>query len=161
MLIIITGIIGSIFMLMGFAGSVLPVLPGPPLSFIGLLILAIVQRFSPPLTLTLMLILALITVLATGLDYVIPSLGARRYGASRWGIWGSVAGMLIGIFFFPPFGMLVGAFIGAIAGELLGGKRGIAVLRAGQGILMGILFGAVLKLAVCGVMTYYFIRALF
>ena len=108
-----------------------------------------------------MLIMAMITIMASGLDYVIPSLGARRYGASRWGIWGSVAGMLIGIFFFPPFGMLIGAFVGAIAGELLGGKRGIAVLRAGQGILMGILFGAVLKLAVCGVMTYYFIRALF
>jgi len=161
MLIIITGIIGSVFILLGFAGSVLPVLPGPTLSFVGLLLLAIVQRFSPPLTLTLILVMALITVIVTGLDYAIPSLGARRYGASRWGIWGSVAGMLIGIFFFPPFGMLIGAFIGAIAGEMLGGKRGRAVLRAGQGILMGILFGAVLKLAVCGVMTYYFIRALF
>jgi uncharacterized protein YqgC (DUF456 family) len=161
MLIIITGIIGSVFILLGFAGSLLPVLPGPPLSFIGLLLLAIVQRFSPPLTLTLILILAMITVIVSGLDYAIPSLGAKRYGASRWGIWGSVAGMLIGIFFFPPFGMLIGAFIGAIAGELLGGKRGMAALRAGQGILMGILFGAVLKLAVCGVMTYYFIRALF
>jgi uncharacterized protein YqgC (DUF456 family) len=161
MLLIITGIIGSVFILLGFAGSVLPVLPGPLLSFIGLLLLAIVRRFSPPLTLTLILLLAMITIIVSGLDYAIPSLGAKRYGASRWGIWGSIAGMIIGIFFFPPFGMLIGAFIGAIAGELLGGKRGVAVLRAGQGILMGILFGAVLKLAVCGVMTYYFIRALF
>jgi len=160
MLIIVAGVIGSILMVAGFAGCFLPVLPGPPLSFLGLLLLALVQRFAPPLTGTLIVIMAVVTVAVTALDYAIPSIGARRYGASQWGTWGSVAGMLIGIFFFPPFGMLIGAFVGAIAGELLVGKRGKAVFRAGQGILMGILAGVALKLAVSGVITYYFIRAL-
>ncbi|MGA1840831.1 MAG: DUF456 domain-containing protein [bacterium] len=139
----------------------MPVLPGPPLSFIGLLMLALVQHFTPPLTPTLLIILFIITILVTGLDYIIPSLGAKRYGASKWGIWGSVAGMIIGIFYFPPFGMIIGAFIGAAAGEMLVGKKGMAVLKASQGILMGVLLGVVLKLTVSGVMTYYFIRGLF
>ena len=161
MLLIIIEIIGSILMIVGFIGCLLPVLPGPPVSFLGLFILALAQRFSPPLTVTLVIIMAIITIAVTALDYIIPSLGARHYGASRWGIWGSVIGMIVGIFFFPPFGMLIGALIGAIAGEWLQGKRGWSVLRAGQGILMGIVFGAVMKLTASGVMTYYFIRALF
>ena len=161
MLFITISIIGSIFIVLGFIGCFLPVLPGPPLSFIGLLMLAIVRHFSPPLTAILMTIMLIITIVVTGLDYVIPSLGAKRYGASRWGIWGSMAGMIIGLFFFPPFGMIIGAFIGATAGEMLVGKRGMAVLRAGQGILMGVLLGVALKLAATGVMAYYFIRGLF
>lgn len=161
MLFITVSIIGSIFVILGFIGCVLPVLPGPPLSFIGLLMLALVRHFSPPLTATLLIIMFIITIVVTGLDYVIPSLGAKRYGASKWGIWGSVAGMIIGIFYFPPFGMIIGAFIGAAAGEILVGKRGMAVFKASQGILMGVLLGVVLKLAASGVITYYFIRGLF
>jgi len=161
MLLIFVEIIGSILMIVGFVGCVLPVLPGPPISFIGLFLLALVQRFSPPLTVTLMIIMAVMAIAVSAMDYVIPSLGAKRYGASKWGIWGSVIGMIVGIFFFPPFGMLIGAFLGAIAGEWLKGKRGWAALRAGQGILMGVILGVVVKLAASGVMTYYFIRALF
>jgi uncharacterized protein YqgC (DUF456 family) len=161
MLFITVSIIGSIFIIVGFIGCVLPVLPGPPLSFVALLMLALVQHFSPPLTATLLIIMLIITVIVTGLDYVIPSLGAKRYGASKWGVWGSVVGMIIGIFFFPPFGMIIGVFIGATAGEMLVGKRGMALLKASQGILMGVILGVALKLAASGVMTYYFIRALF
>jgi uncharacterized protein YqgC (DUF456 family) len=161
MLFITVSIIGSIFIIMGFIGCILPVLPGPPLSFIGLFMLALVQHFSPPLTSTLIIIMLIITIVVTGLDYIIPSLGAKRYGASKWGIWGSVVGMIIGLFFFPPFGMIIGAFVGATAGEMLVGKRGKAVLRASRGILMGVLLGVVLKLAASGIMTYYFIRGLF
>ncbi len=161
MLFITVSIIGSILIILGFAGCVLPVLPGPPLSFIALLMLALVRHFSPPLTTTLLIIMLVITIVVTGMDYIIPSLGAKRYGASRWGIWGSVAGMITGLFFFPPFGMIIGAFIGATAGELLVGKRGMAVLKASQGILMGVLLGVALKLAATGIMAYYFVRGLF
>jgi uncharacterized protein YqgC (DUF456 family) len=150
--------IGSILMLLGLAGSILPILPGPPLSFIGLFLLALSKHFSPPLTPTLVIILAVVTILVTVMDYIIPSLGAKRYGASKWGVWGSVLGMVIGMFW-SPFGMLAGAFIGAVVAELLAGKKQWEALRAGWGVVMGTLFATVLRLGVSGVMTYYFVLA--
>ena len=150
---------GSILVLLGLAGSILPILPGPPLSFIGLLLLAPVKQFSSPLTPTLLIILGMVTVLTIVTDYIIPLLGARKYGASKWGVWGSVLGMVIGIFW-PPLGMLVGAFIGAVSGEWLAGKKNIEALRAGWGVMMGTLLATVLRLGVSGIMAYYFVLAL-
>ena len=106
----ITIAIGSVLMLLGLVGSILPILPGPPLSFIGLLLLALLKHFSPPLTPTLVIILAVVTILVIAMDYIIPLLGAKRYGASKWGVWGSVLGMVIGIFW-SPFGSLWGLLL--------------------------------------------------
>jgi len=155
----ITIVIGSILMLLGLAGSVLPILPGPPLSFIGLFLLALLKHFSPPLTPTLVIILAIVTILVIVMDYIIPLLGAKKYGASKWGVWGSVLGMAIGIFW-SPFAMLLGAFIGAVVVEWLVGKKKVEALRAGWGVVMGTLFATILRLGVSGMMTYYFVLAL-
>jgi len=155
----ITIVISSILMLLGLAGSILPILPGPPLSFIGLFLLALLKHFSPPLTPTLVIILAIVTILVIVMDYIIPLLGAKKYGASKWGIWGSVLGMAIGIFW-SPFAMLLGAFIGAVVVEWLVGKKKGEALRAGWGVVMGALFATILRLGVAGMMTYYFVLAL-
>ena len=155
----ITIVIGSILMLLGLAGSILPILPGPPLSFIGLFLLALLKHFSPPLTPTLVIILAIVTMIVIVMDYIIPLMGAKRYGASKWGVWGSVLGMVIGIFW-SPFAMLVGAFIGAVVVEWLVGKKKGEALRAGWGVVMGMLFATILRLGVSGMMTYYFVLAL-
>jgi uncharacterized protein YqgC (DUF456 family) len=155
----ITIAIGSILMILGLAGCVLPILPGPPFSFIGLFLLALTKHFQPPLTPTLVIIMAGLTVLVIVMDYIIPLLGAKRYGASKWGVWGSVIGMVVGIFW-SPFGMLIGAFIGAFVAELLAGKKHWEALRAGWGVVMGTLFATVLKLGVSGMMIYYFVLAL-
>jgi uncharacterized protein YqgC (DUF456 family) len=152
-------IIGSIFVLLGIAGCVLPILPGPVLSFLGLLLLALLKHFSPPLTPTLIIIMAILTVVVTIGDYLIPLWGAKRYGATKWGIWGSVIGMAIGIFF-SPFGMLLGAFIGAVTVEWLVQKERGKALKAGWGVFIGSLAGTALKLGVSGMMAYYFIRGL-
>jgi uncharacterized protein YqgC (DUF456 family) len=152
-------VIGSIFMLFGIAGCVLPILPGPVLIFLGLLLLALVKDFFPPLTPTLMIVMAFLTVVVTIGDYMIPFWGAKKYGTSKWGIWGSVAGMAIGLFF-SPFGMLPGALIGAVAVEWLVQKKKAQALKAGWGVIVGSLLGAVLKLGVSGMMVYYFIRGL-
>jgi len=155
----ITIVVGSVFMLLGLAGSVLPILPGPPLSFIGLFLLALLKHFSPPLTPAFVIILAIVTVLVVVMDYIIPLLGAKRYGASKWGVWGSVLGMAIGIFW-SPFAMLLGAFLGAVVIEWLVGKKKGEALRAGWGVVMGTLFATILRLGVSGMMTYYFVLAL-
>jgi len=155
----ITIVIGSTLMLLGLVGSILPILPGPPLSFIGLFLLALLKHFSPPLTPTLVIILAIVTILVIAMDYILPLLGAKRYGASKWGIWGSVLGMVIGIFW-SPLGMLLGAFIGAVAIEWLVGKKKEEALRAGWGVMMGTLLVTILRLGVSGMMTYYFVRTL-
>ena len=101
----------SMLVLLGFVGSFLPVLPGPPLTFMGLLLLALVCHFASPLTATLVIIMGMSTMTVLILDQVIPLLGARRYGASKWGIRGSIAGMVVGCFF-SPFVVLFGAFFG-------------------------------------------------
>jgi uncharacterized protein YqgC (DUF456 family) len=152
-------VIGSIFVLVGIAGCVLPILPGPVLIFLGLLILALLKDFFPPLTPTLMIVMAILTVIVTIGDYMIPLWGAKKYGTSKWGIWGSVAGMAIGLLF-PPFGMLLGAVIGAVAVEWLVQKEKGKAFKAGWGVIVGSLLGAVLKLGVSGMMVYYFIRGL-
>ena len=152
-------IIGALFILLGLAGCVLPVLPGPPLSFVGLLLLALINHFLPPLTPTLMIVMAIITLAVTVAEYILPLVSAKRYGASKWGIWGSVLGMAIGIFF-SPFGMLLGAFIGAVAVEWLVQKEKGRAIKAGWGVFIGSLVGTALKLGASGMMVYYFIRGL-
>jgi uncharacterized protein YqgC (DUF456 family) len=152
-------IIGAVLVFLGIAGCLLPILPGPPLSFVGLLLLALASRFLPPLTPAFMIGMAILTIAVTVADYIIPMLGAKRYGASKWGIWGSVIGMAVGIFF-SPFGMVLGALIGAVVAEWLVQKEKGRALRAGWGVLIGSLLGTVLKLGVSGMMAYYFIRGL-
>lgn len=147
-------IVGSILILLGLLGSVLPVLPGPALSFIGLFLVALVQNFSPPLTPTLMIIMLIISIAVTVMDYFIPLIGAKKYGTSKWGIYGSIVGMVIGAFF-TPWGMLLGALIGAVLVEWMVSRKEKQALKAGWGIFIGSLLGTILKLGISGVMAYY------
>lgn len=151
-------IAGAIFILLGFAGSVLPVLPGPPLSFIGLFLCALVRDFSPPLTPTLIIIMLIGTIVVTVVDYFIPLVGAKKYGTSKWGIYGSIGGMIVGAFL-SPFGMILGAFIGAVLVEWIISRKEKQALKAGWGIFIGSLLGTILKLGVTGLMVYYFLLA--
>jgi uncharacterized protein YqgC (DUF456 family) len=151
-------VVGALLILLGFAGSVLPALPGLPLSFLGLLLFAIVRHFSPPLTPTLIIVMLLVTIAVSVADHFIPFLGARKYGASRWGIYGSIGGMILGAFL-SPFGMFLGAFVGAVLAEWAVSRKKGQALRAGWGIFVGTVFGVALKLGVAGIMAYYFLLA--
>lgn len=153
-------ILGLLIALIGLAGCILPVVPGPPLSFLALILISIAKHwhaFSP----LFLYIMAGLTILVTVLDYVVPAAGAKKYGASKLGIWGSIIGMFVGLLFFPPWGMLFGAFLGALFGELLVGKEGKKALRAGWGVFVGNMIGVGLKLAVSFVMLFYYIKAMF
>ena len=159
-LTIILIILGLLIALSGLVGCILPVIPGPFLGFSAIIILSLAKNwevFSP----TFLIIMAGLTLLVTVLDYVVPTVGAKKYGASKAGLWGSIVGMLLGIVFFPPWGMLIGAFAGAIAGELLAGRKGKKALRAGWGVFVGNMAGIGLKLALCMVMIFYYIKEMF
>lgn len=153
-------ILGSILLIIGLVGCFVPGIAGPPLSFMALIFLSIAKKWEP-FSPNFLILMAALTIIVTGLDYIIPAAGAKKYGASKFGFWGAIIGMLIGIVCFPPFGMIVGAFLGAFFGEMLIGKRSSDALIAGWGVFMGVMLATLLKFVVSGVMTFYFIKALF
>ena len=152
-------VIGLILALAGMLGCILPIIPGPIFSFLALILLSWIknwQVFSQPF----LIVMGALTAILMILDYIAPALGAKKFGASKRGIWGSAIGMIIGIFFIPPWGIIVGAFIGALIGELLTGKSGKNALRAGWGILIGNVLGVGLKLAFTTIVLFYYIKAM-
>lgn len=147
-------IVGGIFIVVGIIGCILPVLPGPPISYLGILVLQITQE--TPFTLSFMIVWGLITIAVTVLDYFIPAYGTKRFGGSKRGIWGSMIGLLVGIVFFPPLGIIIGPVMGALVGELSLGKKRNEAIKSAFGSFMGFLLGTMLKLTVSGVLGYYY-----
>lgn len=150
--------LGILLTIAGLAGSILPVLPGPPLSYIALLVLHYsgIHEFTSKFLISWLIV----TIVVVVLDYMIPVWGAKFSGGSKKGIWGATVGLIVGIIFFPPFGMILWSFIGAIVGEMLAGKEVGIALKAGIGTFIGFLAGTVAKLVVSLIMTFYFILAL-
>ncbi len=150
-------ITGSLLMVLGIAGCVLPVVPGPPLSYLGLIAIHLTVRVE--FTSKFLIWWGIITIVVAILDYVIPIWGTKLFGGSKYGIWGSMAGLLAGLFF-PPVGLIIGPFIGAVAGEMIAGNKENA-MRAGFGSFLGFFAGTIVKFLVTLIMLYYFIGALF
>ena len=145
----------------GILGSVLPILPGPPVSYVGMLILYIWGvNTQDDLTSTVMTTWLIISIAVVVLDYIVPSYFTKMTGGSKAAAKASTVGMIIGILFFPPAGMIIGAFIGALIGEMfIEGKEPKHSLKAALGSFLGFLFGTGLKLTASGVMMYYIIAA--
>ncbi|WP_441001105.1 DUF456 domain-containing protein [Fodinibius sp. SL11] len=147
-------VVGSFLIFAGLIGSFLPVVPGTPVTYCGLLVLQIANQ---PFTTTFLVVWALIVVAIMILDNVIPAYGTKKFGGSLYGIWGSLLGMVIGIFFFPPFGIILGPLLGAFAGELIGGKTSDRALKSAIGSFAGLLVNTLMKVIASGVMAYYFV----
>lgn len=147
-------VLGGLLILGGIIGSVVPFLPGPPLAFVGLLLQQL--RSDPPFTLNFLLIWAGITVVVSVLDYVIPLYSTRKFGGSKYGMWGCTIGLIVGIFV-PPWGIVLGPFIGAFLGEMIASKQSGQALRAAAGSFVGFLFGTLLKLIACFMMGWYLV----
>jgi uncharacterized protein YqgC (DUF456 family) len=147
-------VLGILFMLGGLAGSLLPILPGPPLCYAALLILQL--RSSPPFTLNFLLIWALITVVITAFDYVIPAYSTKKFGGSKYGVWGCTIGLIVGLWL-GPVGIILGPFLGAFIGEVISNNSSDQALKAAFGSFVGFLAGTLLKLVTCLVMGYYFV----
>ena len=150
--------LGVILTIAGIVGCILPLIPGPPLGYAALLIVHF--TLDEPFTANFLIMWLLLTIVVTLLDYYVPIWGTQKFGGSRSGIWGSTIGLVIGLFFFPPFGMIIGPFIGAVAGELISGKNTSAALRSGLGSFLGFVAGTVMKLAVSLIMGFYFFKAI-
>lgn len=148
-------VIGSVVLIVGIIGCVLPVIPGQILSWGSLLFLQLTS--DPPFTARFIVIWAMVTAAVTLLDYYVPIWGTKKLGGSSKGIWGATIGLVIGIFFFPPFGLIVGPFLGAYLGELVAGKDSRTALRSGFGSFVGFVAGTFMKLAISFVMGYHFV----
>lgn len=148
-------VLGAICLLVGFVGCVVPVLPGVACAYAALWTL-----YSTPYALAgdKLLIGGIVAAVAIVLDYVVPALGAKKFDCSGWGVFGCMVGTVVGIFF-APFGIILGPFLGAVAGELIAGKAMSAAMRGGFGALLGFIAGVVLKFAACALFTWWFVQA--
>lgn len=145
-------ILATLCLLLGFAGCFLPVLPGPPVAYGGLLLLQATERYQ--FTVGQLVVWGLLVVVVQALDYVTPILGTKYSGGSKWGNWGCVLGTVAGIFLFVPWGILLGPLLGALVGELLGGKAFGEAMKAGLGAFLGFVVSVVLKVGLCGYFVY-------
>ena len=144
----------------GVAGCILPILPGPPLNFLALLLM----RWSghAGFDSRFLWIWVADTLIVSALDYLLPGYLARRFGGSKYAATGSTVGMIVGLLFFPPAGLIVGAFAGALIGELLYDRDDLRkAVRVAIGSFVAFLLSTGLKLAASLAMGYYVIRALF
>ena len=142
---VVGGVVGLLF-LAGLVGAVVPWMPGPLFVVAGAILWAVATDFET-LGFGRLAILGVLAVLAFLFDFVAGALGARRYGASRWGILGATVGAIVGLFL-GPFGLILGCVIGAVAGELLRGADLGGGVRSGLGALVGLLAGLVADLVV-------------
>jgi len=142
---ILLWLLAAVLIALGFAGLILPAIPGIPLVFAGLVLLAWAENFAYVgwLTLTLLGMLALLSYAA---DFLAAALGAKKFGASPRAVAGAALGALAGLFFGLP-GIVLGPFIGAVIGEFSGRASARTSMKAGVGATLGLLFGALLKIA--------------
>jgi hypothetical protein len=149
---------GIVLVILGIIGCLAPVLPGPPLSYVGLLLLHF-SRFGQFSTSTL-LIFAGMAIVVSILDYLVPIWGTKKFGGSKYGTRGAAIGLIIGLFL-GPLGIIIGPLLGAFVGEMIFKDDTRYALKAGFGSLVGFLAGVGLKLAASFIMTFYFFRELF
>jgi uncharacterized protein YqgC (DUF456 family) len=150
-------ILGILLCVIGVLGSVLPVLPGSPLAFAGLLLQQL--RHPKPFTSNFLWIWAGIVVLLIVLDYLVPIWGTKRFGGTKYGAWGCTIGF-IAAFWLGPIGVILGPFAGAFIGEMIAGQDSKKSFKAAMGSFVGFLFGSLLKIIACLVMMYFIIHSI-
>ena len=143
-------VLAFLLLVVSIVGCVLPMLPGVPLAYAGMLLLHLTDKVH--FTTSQLVIWLIIVVVLQIIDYITPLLGSKYSGGTTFGNRGCIAGTLLGMFFMP-WGVIVGPFLGAVAGEMMGGQDLSHAIRAGIGTLLGFLFGTLMKVIVC----FYFL----
>jgi uncharacterized protein YqgC (DUF456 family) len=146
-------IISILTILVGILGTIAPLLPGIPLIYAAYLIWGLASGWKD-YGLTTMIVLGFITLISVLLDYYSGAIGAKKYGATSAGVWGSILGAIIGVIVFNVPGLILGPFLGAVLGEILVGKKHKEAWRAGWGALLGFLGGTLFKIS-AGIMMFF------
>ena len=150
--------LGILCLIIGLIGCILPMLPGPPVAYVGLILLHLTDRVQ--LSITELLVCLLLVIIVQVLDYIIPMLGTKYTGGGgKWANRGTLIGTIVGMFFLP-WGIIIGAFVGAFLGASKDAQDNTQALKAGIGSLLGFLLGTVLKFVVCGYFIWVFVREL-
>lgn len=152
-------ILGTLFMFLGIIGSFLPVLPGPLTSWVGLLLLHLTE--AVPMNWTFLIITLLVAFGIWLLDYFIPAIGTRKFGGSRAGMIGTTIGLIVGIIFLGPFGIIIGPFLGALVGELINKSDSQTAVKAAFGSFLGFLTSAFIKFIVAVIFLGFFVVKFF
>ena len=147
----------GVMVIVGFIGCIIPIIPGAPISYAGLLLLHFTKYAE--FSYTFLIIFLLLTILAGTADNILTVLGTKKFGGSKRAVWGAVLGLIAGLIFFPPFGIIIGPFLGALALELTTGKEFVKALKSSFGSFAGFMAGVLIKIIVSGFMVYYFIQA--
>lgn len=139
-------ILSIILLVGGIAGCILPILPGVPLAYAGVLLMHWTDKVH--FSTTQLVVWLVIVIVLQILDYISPILGSKYGGGTSHGNRGCMAGTILGLFFMP-WGIILGPFMGAVVGEMLGGSDLPHAVRAGVGSLIGFMLGTLLKIFVC------------
>ncbi len=148
-----------ILFVLGIIGTLLPVMPGPILIWLGMLVYGLLTGFEN-LPLGFFILQALAALLVMAVDYVATAVGTKKFGGSKVSMWGAVIGLFAGIIVLGPLGIVFGPFLGALVGEMLSGLPPDKAIRSSIGALVGLLGGLFIKLAIEAVMIYWFFRVL-
>ena len=147
---------GILFVIAGLIGCIVPVLIGPLLSFAGLMLLHLSTygEFSAALLITL----GVLALVSSVVDNILPVIGVQKTGGSKRAVTGSIIGLVMGLFIFPPFGLIIFPFFGALIAELTAGRKFFDALKTSFGSFIGLMLGIAMKLAVSGMILYYFAK---
>ena len=151
-------IFSAVLSIVGIIGAVVPALPGPPLGYVGLLLLQLTDKVQ--FSISFLIGWGIATLAVTILDFYLPIWTTKKIGGSKAGINGSIIGMIVGIIF-TPIGMILGTLLGAIVGELVGGASGDKAIRSGFATFIGTMLSIGIKLIICISFAIYFIFQLF
>lgn len=150
---IILFILGLVLCLIGITGSFVPMIPGPLVSWLAILILNLTDAVE--FNLNFVLITLSVAVSVGLIDYLIPIIGVKKLGGSKSGQVGAIIGLVLGAWIMPPFGILVGPFVGAISGEMVNKKTFSESLKPAFGSLVGVVAGSIIKF--CLTLSYLFL----
>ena len=149
-------LVAVILMALGLIGTAVPVFPGTTIIFGAAVLHRVALGAARSCGLSALIVLAVLMLVSYALDAAAGYIGAKRFGATRWGLLGGIIGGLVGLFFGLP-GLFLGPVIGAVGGELIGGKRLVKAGRAGWGTILGTLAGMMAKIVLGLAMVAIFV----
>ena len=137
----------GLLLLLGIIGCFIPIIPGPPISYGGLLMFHFFSSYT--IDENFLWLMAFVVIAVTFFDLWVQIYGVKKFGGTKKAVNGSIIGLIIGIFFLPPFGIIIGPFLGAFIGARMEENSDVnKAIKIALGALAGFLAGTMLKLSV-------------